>query len=478
MLIWYNDHMRKLKPNMPVAARIMTVWAKVKTWPQGFKKIGATVPAIVAGVVLLAPLTLLAQPMTTPNYRLDPNVANSFGGLSTTGNYGLVDSGGEAAIGFGSSGSYKLSSGYVSQLQQSIELNVLPSGLVAYYPFNTGTGIQAYDVTPNSNQGVLTSGPTWAAGKVGSGALEFDGTDDFVEVKTPNSIDNISSVTTWAAWVRPGDVTKDQMFLSKQSANYLRIRSDSKPFLSFNIGGAQQTLSGNQVLSNNNWYHLLATYDGSEMRIFVNGALDNRKNASGALNFNSGDFEIGRYSSADPRAFVGRIDEVKIYDRALSEDEVQDEYNASNSGIASALTLPKITAGASQTVDAEAVVITDAGGYDLSIEQDKDLTRVGGTETIPAIAASISNPDLWNEGTTTGLGFTVTSGVQVEAKWGTDPNFEYAAIPGTSTTFHSRIGLSGGAKEITGLRFRLGIDGSQTAGMYTNRVGFTATLKP
>ena len=79
------------------------------------------------GLVVLMPSLVYAVPLTSPNYKLDPQGLNSFGGQGSSSNYRMVSSGGEAVVGNGSGGSYKLSSGYVSQLQQSIELSLTES---------------------------------------------------------------------------------------------------------------------------------------------------------------------------------------------------------------------------------------------------------------------------------------------------------------------------------------------------------------
>lgn len=428
--------------------------------------------------VLLAPLTVTAnETMTTPNYILEPQATTSFGGSSASGSYQLVDAGGEAAVGLGASGSYKLSSGYVSQLEQSIEINVLPAGLEAYYPLNTGLGVAAYDVSANSTHAAHMGSPAWVNGKVGEGALEFDGVNDYLDAGNPPGLENLSEVS-WQAWVYPTNVSKDQMFISKQSADYFRIWN-SKPFLSLRLNGVQQTLDSGVTISNNQWYHLAGTYDGGEMRIYINGQLAARKEVSGTVGFNSSNarLEIGHWITTDPRRFVGRLDEIKVYSRALSEDEVLDDYVTSQQGIANVLTLPRIGASVSQSVGADVVVATDAPGYDIAISQDGPLRSDTGHE-IPPVAASIAFPAAWNEGVTEGLGFTVLEAIQRDGRWGTTPNFEYAAIPALASSFHSRSGLSGGAKEVTSLEFRLGVDGAQTAGLYRNRLGFTATMKP
>lgn len=422
-------------------------------------------------------VTLANEPMSSDNYRLDPSNINSFGGLSDNDEYELLDSGGESVVGLSDSPSYKLSQGYIEQLEQGIELNVFPSDIAAYYPFNTGTGIQAYDVTPNNNQGVLTNSPSWVNGKVGAGALDFPGSSS-VYTDHGDTNDQTGSFSL-SAWVNPNDVsTSGQRIVVKDDGSNgwaLSLADGGTGQIRFYIRGTSpvSTDTGN-IIETGSWYHVVAVFDTAEdtKTIYVNGNQEARDSGvTGDPVDNSSNLLVGEN-------FDGTIDEVKISNQPLSADDVQDEYTASDANIPNALTLPRLDTTASQTVSADAIVRTDAGGYDLSIEQTKDLTRESGSATIPAISGTISNPELWDEGTTTGFGFTVTDAVQRDSKWGTDPDFKYAAVPDTSTTYHSRTGLSGGFKETTSMQFRIGVGASQPPGMYKNKLGFTATLKP
>lgn len=431
----------------------------------------------VISILLVSPFTAVAnEPLSTDNYRLDPNVSNSFGGRTDSGNYQLLDSGGEAAAGLGDSPSYKMSSGYIEQLEQAIEINVLPDGLDGYWPLNTGTGIQAYDTTTSNNYGVLTNNPGWAEGKVGSGALDFPGNSNTYTNQSDTN-DQMANFTL-SAWINPNDVsTVGQRIVIKDDGT-------TGWALSLGDGGTGQvrfytretspvsTDTGN-VIGAGNWYHVVAVFNTTEdtKTIYVNGKQEVRDTGvTGDPVDNGSELLFGKN-------FNGRVDEVKIYNKALSKYQVEDEYKASDSNIPNALTLPRITPGVSQTVNTDVIVRTDAGGYGLSIEQDGNLRTKRGS-TIPSTSGTISNPAPWNEGSTTGFGFTVTDAVQRDNKWGADPDYEYAAVPGTSTTFHDRDGLSGGFKETAALQFRLGVDHTQASGFYQNRLGFTATLKP
>src|SRR3989344_3118012 len=99
----------------------------------------------------------------------------------------------------------------VSSLASSVASLVNPSsqlaqvaptdGLVAHWTFDKGSGTIAED-SAGSNTGILTNGPVWVEGKVGSGALEFDGVDDVIYVVDSPSFDNTNTITI-SAWVKP-----------------------------------------------------------------------------------------------------------------------------------------------------------------------------------------------------------------------------------------------------------------------------------
>ncbi len=145
---------------------------------------------------------------------------------------------------------------------------------------------------------------------------------------------------------------------------------------------------------------------------------------------------------------------------------------------AGSTTIPDVTAGTSQVANLNATVSTDAPAYSLGISQDHNLRHTDTITTIPSSSGSIAVPALWTEATTTGLGFTVTAGTNLEASWGTSPNFKFAAIPSSTTTFHTHTGLLGGASDGTTIRYRLDVPSSQKGGAYTNVVTYTATTIP
>ena len=160
--------------------------------------------------------------------------------------------------------------------------------------------------------------------------LQFSGDSNGASAITflnNTTLNNMTKIT-WEAWIYPTVVSNDQMFLSKQGANYFRILSN-KAFVSFNIDGVQKTLSGNTTLLNNTWYHLAASFDGSTIKLYVNGILDATPlNYNGDLNFDTGLLYFGLWTSADKRPFNGYMDEIRIYNYALNNTEILNHYKA------------------------------------------------------------------------------------------------------------------------------------------------------
>jgi hypothetical protein len=141
------------------------------------------------------------------------------------------------------------------------------------------------------------------------------------------------------------------------------------------------------------------------------------------------------------------------------------------------IALGTITPNVSKSNTLNATVATDAPGYSLAISQNANLTS--GSNTIPALSiGTIASPISWTEGTTKGLGFAVTGGPSVPAKWGTSGNYKYAAIPSTPTVFFSRSGYTGGVNDSISLQPRVDVSPTQPTGSYSNIVTLTATLIP
>ena len=212
-----------------------------------------------------------------------------------------------------------------------------PGGLVLALSFDEASGTVAADASGKGNNGTL-SGATRTAGKFG-GALSFNGTSDWVTVADAASLD-LTSGMTLEAWVKPSAATDWRTAVLKETtgglAYALYANTDaSAPGAFINLGGLDQSAVGAAPLSTTDWTHVAATYDGAMLRLYVNGAFTNAVALSGAIVQSAGPLRIGG-NSVWGEFFAGLIDEVRVYDRALTAGEIATDMNTSISGAAGA----------------------------------------------------------------------------------------------------------------------------------------------
>jgi glucose/arabinose dehydrogenase/PKD repeat protein len=199
-------------------------------------------------------------------------------------------------------------------------------GLVAAYGFNEGTGTAIADASGTGNNGTA-SGTTWSAGGRFGAALSFNGTDGSVTVPDSSSLD-LSTGMTLEAWVNPnqlGATWRTAVF--KQSTNgmvySLYAHDGSRPLGQVNILG-EQNASGTAQVPLNAWTHLATTYDGATLRLYVNGTQVASKPQTGTIPASTGPLRIGG-NSIWSEWFRGLIDEVRVYNRALTAGEIQTD---------------------------------------------------------------------------------------------------------------------------------------------------------
>lgn len=434
--------------------------------------LGAVFLSLVGGFFLSAS----AERFTGGSYTIDASViGNSFGGDTSGGSYKLTSSGGESIIGQGAGGSYKLGSGYVAQLENSLELAVQPGNLVAYYGLDEPSGTFTRDGSVNGFNGT-TVGTASVAGKVGQ-AYDFDGgSGTIVTVPDNNTLDQTADFTV-SAWIKPGISTQGTLArIVAKTGNYFLAYDAAGTKMQFIVYcSAQTTATSTTNLTNTaNWYHLAGTRVGNTMTLYVNGVSEHQATCSAGGVATTNPFELGN-SSGTPQPYDGLIDEVKLYSRGLSANEIKAEYDAGTAGNESGLSFAtSIIAGTSQTSNFDVAVLSDAKGYSLSASQNQNLTKGG--DSIPGVSGSIASPVSWSEGSTKGLGFTLfgTNATSIDGKWGSGGS--YAAFPGSATTFYTRVGQ--GTKDVVNMRLRLDVNSTQTNGLYTNVLTTTGTITP
>lgn len=218
----------------------------------------------------------------------------------------------------------------------------LQKGLVAYYPFNGN----ANDESGNGNNGTVygASLVTDRGGK-SNNAYSFDGYNDYIKINDNNTIrpSNIS-ISIWVNLLKKNEkykilgklkyanaskeqyalgVTKDNFFIF-----YIKRNSNCQP------GKGWVSVKSKTKYMTNNWYFLTTTYDGKNLKLFINGNLENSIYLNGGIdNCSGGNLSIGRWWQNDNQRYKGKLDDIRIYNRALNEAEIQALYSGNTNTI-------------------------------------------------------------------------------------------------------------------------------------------------
>lgn len=234
-------------------------------------------------------------------------------------------------------------------------------GLTGYWMMDENTGIAAYDSSGNGNTGQLRYGPTWVWGKFGP-ALQFDSAA-YKHVYVPNSASLSTpkgvSVSAWVYANGQNARNDHQVILAKwydEGSNFigsfvleLQPNGATPQFVVRRAGDLLvQTAVSSTNIPVNQWYYVTGTYDGSTIKIYVNGALTGSVAMAGSINQGSQPVIIGAHSYGsieDVNIFNGIIDDVKLFNRALTPEEVNYEF------IKGAISCTNPTAGLTLTSD-------------------------------------------------------------------------------------------------------------------------------
>jgi chitodextrinase len=199
------------------------------------------------------------------------------------------------------------------------------SGLVAQYSFDEQGGTMAGDGSSLGNSGVV-SGASWASGGRFGGALTFDGVNDWVTIPDAPSLD-LTFGMTLEAWVRPSALgTTWRTVLIKEQpgdlAYALYANTDSRAASGHVFVGGDKSARGSSPLPLGQWSHVATTYDGSVLRLYVNGEQVSSRAIGGNVALSGGPLRIGG-NAVWNEWFQGQIDDVRVYRRSLSAAELK-----------------------------------------------------------------------------------------------------------------------------------------------------------
>jgi hypothetical protein len=185
--------------------------------------------------------------------------------------------------------------------------------LVAQWEFDDGSGSTAADSSGNGNTGSLRGDPVWTTGQLG-GALEFDIDDDTI-VSTLQSL-NLGTEFSFTMWVYPTDLGHWQQAILHGGDNWVQLGYE---YCLFKSGGVEFAYVG---LSPNTWTHIACVRQSSGTAyIYINGGSSPTTGTNGPYSGAGNDFLVGGGS------YVGKLDDVRVYSRALTLTEIQDIMN-------------------------------------------------------------------------------------------------------------------------------------------------------
>ncbi len=233
----------------------------------------------------------------------------------------------------------------------------LQQGLVAYYPFNGN----ANDESGNGHNGV-NSGATLAADRNGSinSAYSFNGSSSKIEVPTSTAFD-LTNLTI-SVWVNSSAGNIQQKIVSKSNWNNAASEGFSTDVSTSFIGielkknsnciagnGWQELISPTPANFNGTWHFLTYTYDGSTIKVYLDGVLQMTEALLGPIDVcPGGKLKFGAWWAGDARYFNGKMDDIAIYNRALSPSEIQQLYTAQSYAWSNNATTPTITVAPTQ----------------------------------------------------------------------------------------------------------------------------------
>lgn len=203
--------------------------------------------------------------------------------------------------------------------------------LVLSIPFDEGSGTTAADSVSGASSATLINGPLWTSGKVGAGAVSLDGQNDYVRVDASPALNAARGAITVCAWVYRGAQGPGwHCILSRQKGTTndedfgLYFYDDQCSFI-VNTDQGDATPSGG-IAPVGQWVHLAGTYDGAHVRAYLNGVEQFASPFGGTIASSTNPVIIGGNindaSDIPAELFMGHVDDVRIYDRALSPTEI------------------------------------------------------------------------------------------------------------------------------------------------------------
>lgn len=215
-------------------------------------------------------------------------------------------------------------------------LHPMMQNLIGWWPLADGGGSTAFDLSLRKNNGLLTlmdPASDWVIGQNGSVVLNFDGSNDFVDLGS-----NVYSPTgsyTLSAWIRTTVATSyDQIFSQDNPASsrywqFRRTPSGTLEFVYWFSTGTLSSLTGTAYLSDGKWHHVVASVDSATAHIFVDGKQDGSKVTGAAIRSTkpTASVCIGMAETTDNGNWPGDISDVRMFSSKLTQTEIINIYH-------------------------------------------------------------------------------------------------------------------------------------------------------
>jgi glucose/arabinose dehydrogenase/PKD repeat protein len=250
--------------------------------------------------------------------------------------------------------------------------NSVPPELKAAYGLEEGNGATSVDFSGNSNTLTLNGSGWWPAGRYGNG-LSFDGST-YASAADKNSLD-LTGAGTIEAWVNPTTLTNYHSVIAKGNANDTAAHNYAMEIIPGRIvqcsvgnGSAGQVVNGGTIPTGA-FHHLACTWDGSTLSVYIDGILSNSTSQTTNASGNTSALYIGQYGGNTDR-WNGIIDEIRIYSKALTSQEITlDMNNAISQGQADA-TPPTVSITApinNATVSGNNVIVSGTASDNVGV---------------------------------------------------------------------------------------------------------------
>jgi hypothetical protein len=196
--------------------------------------------------------------------------------------------------------------------------------LIGWWKMDETSGTVAADSSGYGNDGTVVGGAQWVSGYI-DGALDFDGDDDYVDCGYDPIFDTAGEMTA-AAWVTIRSIpTAWACVIAKGEYSWRISNENLDPRFHFGItiwSASNPSISGPTMIGYNEWHHVAGTYDGENINVYLDGSVDATVATTSHIGVNSANVLIGENPEAAGRNWDGMIDDVRLYNRALSQAEI------------------------------------------------------------------------------------------------------------------------------------------------------------